>query len=130
MAVESWRAHVKLSVIARGETTASSFRLWSSETYVWRPGVQYWPLELWGDFMITRVEEWCENVLDARWFQWLLVGSVIYAAAWLYALPRGAAFDVGMWMAVGLWVTVFAMLLERRWRERTQGGAKVAGVGH
>jgi hypothetical protein len=97
-----------------------------------------------------RVEEWCESVLEARWFQWLLVGSVIYAAVWFYVLPHGGALDFAVWMAVGLWASVFAVSLgeillafargfkehflpwdghERRWRERDHDGVKVAGAG-
>ena len=89
--------------------------------------------------MITRVEERCETVFESRWFQWLLLSSVIYAAAWLYFLPGGGVFDVAMWMAVAVWagmltVALCAILLaierglkeyflpwdghERRWRER------------
>jgi hypothetical protein len=95
--------------------------------------------------MVTRVEEWCENVLGARWFQWLLVGSVIYAAVWLYALPAGGMFEVAVWIAVGLWASVLTIMLcaillafgrgfkehflpwdghERRWRERDQNGVQ------
>src|SRR4051812_4824951 len=95
--------------------------------------------------MITRIEEWCERVLEARWFQWLLVGSVIYSGAWMYFLPRGGVFDTVLWLAVGLWGAVFTAMLggialalwrglvehflpwdgrERRWRQR-----RAVGVG-
>lgn len=96
--------------------------------------------------MITRIEEWCEQVLEARWFQWLLAGSVIYAAAWWFFLPRGGVFDAVMNAAVGVWAGVFLVMIggillalgrgikeyflpwdgrDRRWRERRQA----VGVG-
>jgi hypothetical protein len=100
--------------------------------------------------MIAKVEECCEHIFDARWFQWLLAGSVIYAAAWFYLLPPGGGLDVLFWLAVALWVSVFAVSLgelllalgrsfkahflpwdgqERRWRERAEEGVKIAGAG-
>lgn len=100
--------------------------------------------------MIARFEERCEHVLEACWFQWLLAGSVIYAAAWFYFLPRGGGLDVLLWLAVGLWVSVFVISLaelllalgrgfrthflpwdgqERRWRERPEEAVKIAGAG-
>jgi hypothetical protein len=100
--------------------------------------------------MIVRIEECCEHVLEARWFQWLLAGSVIYAAAWFYFLPPGGGLDVLLCLAVGLWVSVFAISLaeillalgrgfrahflpwdgqERRWRERPDERVKIAGAG-
>jgi hypothetical protein len=99
--------------------------------------------------MIAKVEECCEHVLEARWFQWLLVGSVIYAAAWFYVLPRGGGLDVILWLSVGLWAAVFAVSVvelllalgrgfkahflpwdghERRWRDRDQNDVRVTGV--
>lgn len=89
--------------------------------------------------MITRIEEWLEGLLESRRFQWLLLGSVAYAAAWLYVLPRSGVFDLVLWLAVGLWAGVLAVMLfaillaigrgirehflpwdgqDRRWRER------------
>lgn len=99
--------------------------------------------------MIAKMELWCENVLEARWFQWLLLGSVIYAAAWFYVLPRGGGLDVLLWLAVALWVSVFAVSLcelllavgrgfkehflpwdghERRWRDRDQTTSRSNGL--
>src|SRR5262245_28968756 len=94
--------------------------------------------------MITRLQEWFETCFESRWFQGLLVGSVIYAAIWFYVLPRQGLFDVLAYLAVGLWAAVLTVVLgslglaigrgikehflawdghERRSRERGRGAA-------
>src|SRR5262245_54620150 len=99
--------------------------------------------------MIARLEEWFETCFESRWFQWLLVGSVIYAAIWFYVLPRQGVFDILAYLAVGLWAAVLTVVFgglglalgrgikahflawdgqERRSRERGARGATAGGL--
>jgi hypothetical protein len=92
--------------------------------------------------MIERVEDRIADLLNHPWFERLLIASVIYAAIWLFFLPRSIVSDLALYYAVALWlgvlsVVVFEFLLalargfrqnflpwdghtERRMRERSQ----------
>ena len=104
--------------------------------------------------MFTRLEEWFEQLFQRPWFERLLIASVIYAAIWLFFLPRSMVSDLALYYAVALWlgvlsVVVFEFLLalargfrqnflpwdghtERRMRERSQPTdlARPAASGH
>jgi hypothetical protein len=60
--------------------------------------------------MIMRLEEWFEELFQRRWFEGLLVASVIYAALWLFLLPRSILFDLALYYAVALWLGVFSLV--------------------
>jgi hypothetical protein len=61
--------------------------------------------------MITRLEQWFEELFQRRWFEGLLIASVIYAAAWLFFLPRGIVADLILWYAVALWLGVLTVVV-------------------
>lgn len=68
------------------------------------------PPEIEWCYMIMRLEEWFEDLFQRRWFEGLLVASVIYAAAWLFFLPPGIVFDLALYYAVALWLGVFSLV--------------------
>jgi hypothetical protein len=61
--------------------------------------------------VITRLQEWFEELFERRWFEGLLIASVIYAAVWLYVLPRGVVFDLGVYVAIALWASIYLLML-------------------
>jgi hypothetical protein len=63
--------------------------------------------------MVARLEEYFEELFQRRWFEWLLIASVIYAAVWLYLLPRTVVFDLALCYAIGLWLGMFNVVVLR-----------------
>ncbi|MCI0349827.1 MAG: hypothetical protein L0Z53_10420 [Acidobacteriales bacterium] len=61
--------------------------------------------------MIAKLQEWLEGLFERRWFEALLIASVAYAAVWLYFLPRGVVFDLGAYLAVALWGSVYLVII-------------------
>lgn len=61
--------------------------------------------------MFMRLEEWVEELFQRPWFERVLIASVIYAAVWLFFLPRSIVSDLAMYYAVALWLGVFSVVV-------------------